>query len=224
MNAVLTLNVTLQFLIATMMALVLSGSSIVAQIAPIETAEAEEPAGAVVAADDYEPLKGKTRLKWVMRNSISPRRFAGYVITSAIGTGTNAPPEYGPHWDGFAKRIALRASTSTTGMFLEAGIGTLWDEDPRYVRTEGKPVKGRVLNAVKMAFLARNGRGEVVPAYARYISIPTSAFVTRTWRPDSQTGISRTVSRIPLSFLDRIISNAFTEFGPDIRKRLGRKP
>jgi len=185
-----------------------------------------EPTGAVIPdeKDPYEPLKGRARLNWVLRNSISPRRFGSYVITSAIGTGTNSPEEYGPHWDGFAKRIALRASTGTTGMLLEAGIGTLWDEDPRYVPAAGKPVKGRLLNAVKMAFLARNGRGEIVPAYARYISIPTSAFVTRTWRPESQRDISGTVTRIPLSFLDRIISNTFTEFWPDIRKKLGKKP
>jgi len=104
-------------------------------------------------------------------------------------------------------------------MMLEAGIGTLWDEDPRYVSAAGQPLKKRLLNIAKMAVMARNGRGEIVPAYARYISVPTNAFLTRSWRPESQRDMSTTVMRIPLSFVDRLISNSVTEFWPDIRKK-----
>ncbi len=229
MHSAALVNTTLQFLTAGMLALVLPASNLFAQALAAPEPVVAEPVDAVDAVDKtgttgvYEPLKGRARLKWVLNNSISPRRFAGYIVTSAIGTGTNAPREYGPHWEGFGKRIALRASTSTTGLLLEAGIGALWDEDPRYVRTTGKPVKGRILNAVKMSFMSRNSHGDLMPSYARFISVPSSAFITRTWRPESQTGVGRTVSRIPLSFLDRMISNTFNEFWPDIRKKLGRK-
>ena len=169
-----------------------------------------------------KPFTMGERFKWAAVSAVSPRRSAGYLISSALSTAGNSPEEYGPHWDGFGKRLAIRASTGATGLMLEAGIGGLWGEDPRYVRAPERPVKARLFNVVKMTFVARNRQGETVPAYARYIAIPANSFISNAWRADSHATVDKAMMRLPLSLLDRIIANFFSEFWPEISKPLRR--
>jgi hypothetical protein len=169
-----------------------------------------------------KPFTATRRLKWATIGAVQPRKLIGYAFSSAISTGSDSPVEYGPHWDGFAKRVALRMSTGATGRALEAGVGSLWEEDPRFVRTSGKPLKLRLLNVVEMSFMAHNRDGKLVPAYARYIAVPANSFLSNAWRPDSQTDLPRTLFRIPLTFIDRLISNTFSEFWPEISSPLNK--
>lgn len=158
------------------------------------------------------------RLKWASVNAVSARRLAGYAISSAISTGTNSPSEYGPHWDGFGKRVGMRMSTGATGLMMEATLGGLWGEDPRYYRATGQPMKARLWNVAKLTVMARNRDGELVPAYARYISIPANNYASNLWRPDSQATASAAAGRIPLAFMDRMIANTVSEFWPDLMR------
>jgi len=163
----------------------------------------------------YAPLTLSERYKWAARSSVQPARMFGYAVSSALSTGTNHPQEYGPHWDGMAKRFGIRAASGATGTMMEASIGALWAEDPRYVRSAGQPLKHRMLNVVKQTFLARNREGDFMPAYARYISVPANSFMSNAWRADSEANARHATLRIPMSFLSRAIGNAFTEFWPD---------
>ncbi|MCU1338161.1 MAG: hypothetical protein JWO19_3742 [Bryobacterales bacterium] len=185
--------------------------------------EAAAGPSAIVTAQ-YTPLTLSGRYRWVALNTLSAPRWAGYSISSAWSTMTNAPEEYGPHWDGFAKRVGMRVAVGATGSMMEASLGALWDEDPRYVRAAGQPFKKRVLNVAKMTFLARNRNGELMPAYARYISIPTNSYLSNAWRADSEADGRHAAIRIPMSFLTRAIGNAFTEFWPDATKLWHRDP
>src|SRR6185503_15188759 len=65
-----------------------------------------------------EPFTFQDRMKWASVTAVSPKRMAGYAIASAISTASNAPPEYGPHWDGYGKRVGIRLSTGATGLFM----------------------------------------------------------------------------------------------------------
>jgi hypothetical protein len=168
----------------------------------------------------YQPLTISQRYEWAARSSITPARTAGYLVSSAISTATNEPKEYGPHWDGLAKRFGLRAANGAVGTLMEASIGALWDEDPRYDRATGQPVLKRLAHVGTMTFLARNRDGELTPAYARYISAPANSFLSNEWRPDSQANVNHALVRIPTVFLNRAIGNLFNEFWPDAKRLL----
>jgi hypothetical protein len=105
---------------------------------------------------------------------------------------------------------------------MEASLGALWDEDPRYVRATGQPLTKRLAHVVKMSFIARNRNGESMPAYARYISVPLNSYVSNAWRPDSERDARHVAMRIPMAFVNRTIGNAFAEFWPDMTKWLHR--
>src|SRR5213593_1493889 len=42
---------------------------------------------------------------------------------------------------------------------LEAGCGSLWNEDPRYFRATDQPVKGRIQNILVITFTPRRAMG-----------------------------------------------------------------
>jgi hypothetical protein len=177
---------------------------------------------AALCLAQYDPPTQVERLKWAAATTAGPATIAGGAITSAYSTWRNKPPEYGPHWDGWGKRQALRIAGASTSNFMEAELGALWGEDPRYRRTGSGSVKKRSFHAIKSAFIAYDRKGQPMPAYARYAAVTGSNLIGNTWRPDSQHTARETSSRIYVAFLSRIASNAFEEFWPDIRAHLRR--
>jgi hypothetical protein len=162
-------------------------------------------------------------MKWFVRSSVGPASLAGGVISAGWGTMLNSPREYGPHWDGFGKRYGMRLTGVVTGNAMEASLGAVWGEDPRYPRAAGRPFAGRVRQIVRMTFLARSGDGGTMPAYARYAAIAGNNFVSNTWRVSSEADTRHALTRIGWGFAGRMASNAFREFWPSVRSAIGRK-
>ena len=170
------------------------------------------------APSPYQPITSTGRLRWFVLSSIGPQCLAAGVFSAAIGTAMNSPSEYGPHWEGFGKRYGLRRTGIVTQNAMEAGIGTLWGEDPRYFRTEDEPLRRRIRNILVMTVTARGRDGDLHPAYARYIAIGGGNFLSNTWRPESQETVGSALSRVGLGFAGHAAGNAFLEFWPDIKR------
>jgi hypothetical protein len=115
------------------------------------------------------PINGDERWKWFARGTVGPQSLAGGAISAGSGTLFNAPREYGTHWDGFGKRFGMRLTGLSVGNAMEAGLGSIWGEDPRYIPTQGLAFRNRVGHVVKMTFVAHNRDGGDRLAYARYI-------------------------------------------------------
>ncbi len=172
---------------------------------------------------NYQPITGEGRVKWVVFSTVGPPSLVGGVISAGFGTLYNRPSEYGPHWEGFGKRYGIRLSGVSVSNTMEAGLGALWGEDPRYFRAAGQPFKTRLSHVVKMTFLAHNREGRTMPAYARYVAIPGNNFLSNTWRADSEADAGHASLRTLLGFLGRMSGNAFDEFWPDVKGRVFRR-
>ncbi|HVP48726.1 MAG TPA: hypothetical protein VMT32_19160 [Bryobacteraceae bacterium] len=188
-----------------------------AVILPIQIGLAQQ------AGADYRSLTGEERAGWVVKETVGPQSLLGGTISAGWGTLFNSPKEYGPHWAGFGKRYGMRLTGVSASNTMEAALGALWGEDPRYSRAPERPFKGRVGNVVKMTFLARNHDGRDAPAYARYFAISGSNFLSNNWRPDSVATTGNALQRIVFGFLGRMSSNAFDEFWPDAKRLLHKK-
>lgn len=177
-------------------------------------------AGAACAQTARPPITAEGRLKWAAVSTLGVPNLTGAAFTTAFATAYNRPKEYGTHWDGYGKRYGMKIAGSATSSLLEAGLGSLWGEDPRYYRAGSGESPGRRLkSALKQAFVAHDRDGKTVPAYARYMAVPSSNFLSNTWRPDSQANASGALIRTGLGFAARITSNMFNEFWPDIVRR-----
>jgi hypothetical protein len=169
-------------------------------------------------AQEYRPITGRQRAVWFARSTVGPESLVSGLFSSGFSTALNRPKEYGTHWDGFGKRYGMRLTGVSTGNAIEATLGSLWGEDPRYFRADGQPFKGRVKNVVVMTFIARRSDGTLAPAYARYMGNAGNNFLSNTWRPDSSTGTGDTCVRILLGFAGKMTGNALAEFWPDASK------
>ena len=172
---------------------------------------------------NYQPVTAKQRTEWFVLQTAGPESIAGGAISAGWGTLFNKPSEYGAHWDGFGKRYGMRLTGVSVSNAMEAGLGAVWGEDPRYQRSSSESFGARVGHIVKMTFIARNRSGGSMPAYARYAAISGNNFLSNAWRADSQASVGDACLRIALGFVGRMSSNAFREFWPDVRQRLSRK-
>jgi hypothetical protein len=160
------------------------------------------------------PVDAAARVKWLARENLAPTALLQDIGIGAIYTATNSPEEYGPHWDGFAKRTGLAAANFGVISVIEAGAGSLWGEDPRYDRASGRTFKDRAKHVIRMTFMAHNKDGRDRPAYARYMGIAGGNLLANTWLPDSENSVGDAFERIGYSFLSRMGGNAFKEFRP----------
>jgi hypothetical protein len=171
----------------------------------------------------YHPITPRQRLRWFITNTIGPPHLAGGLFVSAFGTALNRPKEYGPHWGGFADRYGMRMTGIVTGNAIEASVGLMLREDPRYFRVQARPFKARIENVVWLTFVARRDDGSYGPAYARYMAIAGNNFLSNTWRVHSEANVQNALLRTAEGFAGRIAVNAFEEFWPNIKTRVLHK-
>ena len=178
------------------------------------------PAVEVNQSAPYEPITGTGRLRWMVTNTLGPEHLLGGTINSAYGTAVNHPPEAGPHWGGFGYRFGIRLTGVATSNVMEAGVGALWGEDPRYFRVPEKSWGARAKNVIKMTFLARRADGNFAPAYARYMAYAGNNFLSNAWRADSEADVEHALVRTAEGFAGRMAGNAWDEFWPQAKAYL----
>jgi hypothetical protein len=161
----------------------------------------------VVAAFD-----GHARVAWLLDENLSVESELDDIVVAGAQTLEKTPKEYGTHWEGFGERIGLVAANYALKSTMEVSLGSMWGEDPRYFRTTGLSMKGRLGYVIKMTFMAHNRDGKEMPAYARYIAFPASSFISNEWTPHSQSDTSDALIRVGLGFLSRMGENAWKEF------------
>jgi hypothetical protein len=180
------------------------------------------------APSTYVAITSQQRFHWFVTSTVGPTSLAAGLFSAAFGTARNTPKEYGPHWEGYGKRYAMRFTGIATSNAMEASLGALWGEDPRYFREPGRPIKSRIGHAMKATFTAHDRDGNVMPAYARYIAIPGNNFLSNAWRADSESNSRSAAVRTLYGVLGRMGGNEFSEFWPDLKKlafhHVGRTP
>jgi hypothetical protein len=174
-----------------------------------------------LAESTVAPITNSERLQWFSKSTVGTTSLLGGTISAAFGTLLNRPVEYGPHWEGFADRYGMRLTGVATGNAMEAGLGAIWGEDPRYFRAGGSAsFKARVEHIVRWTFVAPGRDGALRPAYARYMAIAGNNFLSNTWREQSESDASHALQRTALGFLGKMIGNAWNEFWPDAKMKL----
>jgi hypothetical protein len=207
--------------------LMISVPAIAQTAAPASTdkPDAPVPADSITKSpsekQQYEPISGTRRIEWFFVRSVGPESLIAGAFTAGIGTARDKPEEYGPHWYGFGQRYGMRFTGVATSNAMEAGLGAIWGEDPRYFRANGKPFLERVKNVVVLTVVARRRDGRYSPAYARYMAITGSNFLSNTWRANSEADTSSALTRTALGFVGHLVDNTFQEFWPEVKKHTG---
>jgi hypothetical protein len=171
----------------------------------------------------YQSFTPRQYLRWFTTNTMDPANLAGGVCAAALGTAPARPKEYGPHWGGFADRYGMGMTGSVTGNAIEAGVGLILREDPRYFRVPDRPFKARVGNVVRLTFGSRGDHGGFGPAYARYMGLFGNNLISNSWRAHSEANSHDALLRTSEGFGGLLAGNAFEEFWPDVKRRVFHK-
>jgi len=178
----------------------------VAVVTPTAWAQAQP------AAPANTPIDGHVRLQWLLDENLGIESELDDVAVGGVQTLLKTPKEYGTHWDGFGERIGLVTADYALKSTMEVSLGSIWGEDPRYFKTTGLSMKGRMACVVKMTFMAHNRDGKDMPAYSRFIAFPAAGFIANSWTPRSENSADDAVVRVGLGFLSRMGENAWKEF------------
>lgn len=168
----------------------------------------------------YRPIAPQASVRWFITSTIGWPHRVGGILVSAFGTAVDRPEEYGTHWGGFADRYGMRIACGATGNLMEAGVGRMLREDPRYFRVPDRRLKSRLGNVVQLTFTARAYDGSFEPAYARYVATFGNEFLSNTWRVQSEANSRDALLRTAGDFAGRMAANAWQEFWPDVKKRV----
>jgi hypothetical protein len=172
----------------------------------------------------YQPITGSQRGVWFVKSTLGPTSLLGAgLISAGWGTLRNSPEEYGPHWEGFGKRYGMRLTGVTVGNAMEAGLGAMWGEDPRYFRSPDPAFGARVRHVVRTTFTAPGRDGKHRFAYARVAGNVGNNFLSNLWREPSESSASEAAWRCLWGVTGRMSAHAFAEFWPDVKKKVLKK-
>ena len=163
------------------------------------------------------------RIDWWAVSTFGPTSWFTGAFSSGWSTVWNSPEEWGRSPEGFAKRMATRTANVTVANGLEAGLGAVWGEDPRFVRKGQGSFGSRIGYVAKMTLLAKYRDGGTKFAWARGIGNASGNLVQNIWMPPGSNGAARITYNIGVGYSARAGSNAFREFWPDLRKKVFRK-
>jgi hypothetical protein len=177
-----------------------------------------------VTADAYVPITTAQRVDWIVDGTIGRRSLTIIgPLATVWQTGFNTPEEWGRGASGIAKRYAEREADVAISNTIEAGLGALWGEEPRYIASGRKGIWPRARYALKTSVLAQGRDGRLRPAWGRYAGNTLNNLIENSWLPPSMTTGTQTAVRCGMGFVTRMGGNLWEEFWPDIARRFKKK-
>lgn len=169
------------------------------------------------------PITPSLRVRWLLDGAIGPESllFVG-PLSAWWSTVWNTPEEWGHSWSGFGKRYAEREADVAIANSIEAGLGAIWGEDPRFIPSRKRGIWPRAGFAIKTTFVAPGRNGHLRPAWARYAAKTSKNFIENAWMPPSAHTTQQMLIRTAQGFTGRMLGNLWEEFWPDVRERLRR--
>src|SRR5882757_5979498 len=136
---------------------------------------------AVTANAAYVPIEAHARPSWIVAGEVGLRSLFVGVLGSGGRTVINSPEEWQTSWSGFGKRFLNREIDVAISNSIEAGVGALWGEDPRYLPSNRHGAWPRVSYALKTVLLAPRRDGRFAPAWGRVASNVFNNVIENTW-------------------------------------------
>ena len=163
-------------------------------------------------------MDAAARVDWVTGSIVGPTSLSAGLFSAGFGTAINFPPEWHRSLDGFGLRYVSRDASIAVSNGLEAGLGSIWGEDPRYFKCGCSGVGARAAHAARLTVFAPRSDGCIAPAWGRYAGTMTSSVIQNVWNPPSASTWQQTLLREGSAFGGRFAGNLWSEFWPDVAR------
>lgn len=175
-----------------------------------------------VLANTYtaDPLTVKDKFDYRLYRGFLTRGIIGSAVSAAIAQAADVPEEWEGGASGYGKRYAASIGVSASRQAITFAMETAFHQDPRYFPTTQTGFKARFGNVIKQVFIAKNDRGEAVPAYGKLIGAFGAGQLANAWQPASNNSVGDGLIRSAFIIGGDAGINLLTEFVPAFRKRI----
>jgi hypothetical protein len=175
-----------------------------------------------------EPVDQPLSVKAKVRLHAQQTASVGFVAEMAVYAGVlhwmDTPREWGQGAAPYGKRVASAAGATAIRNVFAFGLDSTLREDPRYRPSGHGNVFRRIGHAARETVVTRTDRGHTRFATWRFGSALGAAYLSNVWYPDRlntfSSGLEQGAATIGLDLLGNIGS----EFWPDLKHRLFRRP
>jgi len=130
------------------------------------------------------PLTFGDRSRIYARSIFRPYTLIGPALGAGIGQWEDAPPQWGPGAEGYAKRFGSGVARHVTAETIRFAFAAADGEDPRYHPSNETGVWARAQHAIVETFTSQTSSGARIPAFSRFAGVYGAAFVSNLWYPD----------------------------------------
>ena len=132
----------------------------------------------------YVRPTGKQRFKNYIKSTFGPVALIQVVGTGALLTYRNSPTEWGPHWDGFGRRVANSFAKNTIRNTITYGLDEAFKYDSKYYLSRDRSVTARFRNAAFSTVTTRDRNGKRVIGIPRIAgSLVAEVTASTVWYP-----------------------------------------
>jgi hypothetical protein len=189
-------------------------------------ASAQAPPCALLPPSDppppcIPPLTRSERLKAYADWNFGFVGLLGAATTSGIAHARNHPSAWEQGMAGYGRRYAHRIGKNAVNNTARLGVEWALGLDGRYYPSHKPEIGGRIAHIIRTTWHARTREGGETVAWGRIAGAFAGGLVSRAWQPDGHRSFRQGLQSGALSFGTDFTSNAFREFWPDLRHRLG---
>lgn len=183
------------------------------------------PSHGVTNDKNAAPLPASGKFRIFTANVTDPFSVLGVGLQAGIGQARNDHPDYGQGSSGYAKRLGAAYSDFAISNFMSDYVfPSLLREDPRYFREGSGSFKKRLGHALASPFVTRTDAGKWTFNYSNTLGAVTAGAISNLYYPSSDRDVGLVFSRAGIGILFGAAGAILSEFGPDIGRKLSRKP
>lgn len=170
------------------------------------------------------PLTSKEKFHLFVRSAFDPVNFVIIGAQAGISQAQNSFDSYGQGAEGYAKRYgAAFADSVDSGFFSNFFYPVVFKQDPRYFRLGEGTVKHRIVYSLEQEFVAHKDSGGKQFHFSNVLGALTAGSISNAYYPDEDRGFGLTMSRAGIAILYGSLGGIFSEFWPDIQKKVLHK-
>ena len=159
-------------------------------------------------------LRTKQKFEMVYRKTVDPSFPVESLMFSGFDVEANYGPPYGSGPGPFGERFLYNAANlSSTYLFTDGLLPTMFHQDPRFFRKGEGSVKSRIWWSLRSEGVAFSDSGRQMPNYSMILGFGMSTALSNAYSPESSNTLGSTMQRYAVKFGVSFGLNLMREFG-----------
>ncbi|MCC6343951.1 MAG: hypothetical protein IT166_17240 [Bryobacterales bacterium] len=191
-----------------------------------DVAMAKSDSTVELSSGETPPLPDwRIRRHVLLKHMLGPQAVLEVLPGTLFDESRNFPEAWGRGSTGIVKRFGNQYGQFVIGEFIEFGVSSAHNEDPRYFRLGNGAVWRRTGHVFKNTFLAHHANGSpgMTLAAGRILGVYGAWGLATRWNPPAQHTAGQFLLYGTVGMLTKTGGNAMREFWPDIKRRFFHK-